>query len=127
MAIIRIMEESEAGGRVKQIFEEIKTLLQVPFVPDLFRALGSKPEQLEAVWAQVKGLYGSGRLDVKTKILAALAVAAVQRNGYFVKAYSIALKRLGVSDEELFELLNLAGLAAALNTLASGLDLEPEL
>ena len=72
MAIIRLMEESEATGKVKGIFEEIKTTLQVPFVPEIFRALGFKPDRLEAVWTQVKGLYGSGCLDVKTKLLAAL-------------------------------------------------------
>lgn len=127
MATLRLMEESEATGRVKALFEEIKATLQVPFVPNLFRALGKKPDQLEAIWAQVKGLYGSGCLDVKTKSLAALAVAAAQRSPYFVKIHSIALKRLGATDEEILELLNLAGLAASLNTLASGLGLEPEL
>ena len=127
MATIRIMEESDAVGKVKALFEEIKATLQLPFVPELFRALGTQPERLESVWAQVKGLYGSGRLDVKTKLFAALAVAAIQRNAYFVKIHSIALKRLGASDEEILELLDLAGLSTALNALVSGLDLEPEL
>ena len=86
MAIIRLMEESQATGRVKGLFEEIKKTLEIPFVPELFRALAARPEQLEAVWIQVKGLFGSGSLDVKTKVL-----------------------------------------AAGLNTLATGLGLEPEL
>jgi len=127
MATIRIMEESEAAGKVKAIFEEIKAVLQVPFVPEIFRALGFKPDQLEAIWTQVKGLYGSGCLDVKTKSLAALAVAAAQRSSYFVTIHAIALKRLGASDQEIAELLEVASLATALNTLASGLGLEPEL
>ncbi len=127
MATIRIMDESDADGKTKALFEEIKATLQLPFVPELFRALGANPKQLESVWAQVKGLYGSGCLDVKTKLLAALAVAAAQRNSYFVKIHAIALKRLGASDEELSELLQIAGLSTALNTLVSGLDLEPEL
>ena len=127
MAIVRIMDESDAVGKVKVLFEEIKATLQLPFVPELFRALAPKPERLESVWAQVKGLYGSGCLDPKTKLFAALAVAAVQGNSYFVKIHSIALKRLGASDEELSELLQVAGLSAALDTLVSGLDLEPEL
>lgn len=127
MATIRIMDESDANGKVKQLFEEIKATLQIPFVPELFRALGGNPEQLELVWRQVKGLYGSGGLDVKTKLFAALAVAAAQRNTYFVRVHTIALKRLGASDEELSELLQAAGLATALDTLVSGLDLEPEL
>ena len=127
MAILRLMDESDATGKVKAIFEEIKAALQVPFVPELFRALAFKPERLEAVWTQVKGLYGSGTLDVKTKLLAALAVAAVQHNAYFVKIHAIALKRFGVSDEEILELLDVAGFAAELDVLVSGLDLESEL
>lgn len=127
MAIIRIMEESEATGRVKEIFEEIKATLRIPFVPEIFRAFGPKPDQLEAVWAQVKGLYGSGSLDVKTKSLVALAVAAAQRSHYFVKIHAIALKRLGTTDAEIGEALETASLATALNTLVSGLALEPEL
>ncbi len=127
MAIIRLMEESQATGRVKDLFEEIKSTLEVPFVPELFRALAARPEQLEAVWAQVKGLFGSGSLDVKTKVLAALAVAAAQRSPYFVAIYAVALKRLGATDAEIAELLEIASLATGLNTLAAGLGLEPEL
>jgi len=127
MATIRIMEESEATGKAKVIFEEIKATLQVPFVPEIFRSMGFKPDQLEAIWTQVKGLYGSGCLDVKTKLFVALAVAAAQRNSYFVKIHAIALKRLGANDEEVAELLEVASLATALDTLVSGLGLEPEL
>ena len=127
MAIIRLMDESDAAGRVKEIFREIKETLQIPFVPDLFRALASRPAQLEAVWAQIKGLVGSGALDVKTKALAALAVAAAQRSTYFVAIHSTLLKRLGATDEEIAELLEVASLSTALNTLVSGLGLEPEL
>lgn len=126
MAIIRLMDETLATGKVKQIFEEIKSTLGVPFVPEIFRALGMKPDHLEAVWMQVKGLFGSGALDVKTKILVALAVAAAQRSNYFVTIHSVALKRLGVTDEEIAELLEVASLSTALNTLVSGLGLEPE-
>jgi len=127
MAIIRLMDETQATGRVKQIFEEIKATLGLPFVPEIFRALGLRPDQLEAVWLQVKGLFGSGALDVKTKVLVALAVAAAQRSSYFVTIHSVALKRLGVTDEEIAELLEVASLTTALNTLVSGLGLDPEL
>jgi len=127
MAIIRLMDESDAEGRVREIFREIKETLQVPFVPDLFRALANRPTQLEAVWAQIKGLFGSGSLDVKTKGLAALAVAAAQRSPYFVAIHSMLLKRLGATDEEIAELLEVASLSTALNTLVSGFGLEPEL
>ena len=127
MAIIRLMDESQATGRVKEIFQDIKETFGLPFVPQVFRAIGTKPEQLEAVWTQVKGLFGTGSLDVKTKALVALAVAAAQRSSYFVTIHSVVLKRLGATDEEIAELLEVTSLATALNTLVSGLALEPEL
>ncbi|MBI3616296.1 MAG: carboxymuconolactone decarboxylase family protein [Candidatus Omnitrophica bacterium] len=127
MAIIRLMQESQATGKVKEIFDEIKNTLGIPFVPTLFLALGQKPDQLEAVWAQIKGLFGAGTLDVRTKTLAALAVAAALRSAYFVTIHAAALKRLGVTDEEIAEILEVASLTTGLNTLVSGLGLEPEL
>ena len=127
MSIIRLMDETQATGRVKEIFEDIKETLGLPFVPQVFRAIASNENQLEAVWTQVKGLFGSGSLDTKTKALVALAVAAAQRSSYFVSIHAMALKRLGVTDEEIAELLEVTSLATALNTLVSGLALEPEL
>jgi AhpD family alkylhydroperoxidase len=127
MAIIRLMDETQATGRVKEIFDEIKATLEIPFVPQLFRALANRTEQLEAVWIQVRGLFGGGAIDVKSKLFAALAVSAAQRCPYFVTIHSIALKRIGATDEEIAELLEVASLSTALNTLVTGLGLEPEL
>ena len=127
MTMIRLLEETEATGRVKQIFEEIRNTFQLPVVPQLFRALGYNPVQLEAIWTQMKGLFVGGVLDVKTKCLAAFGIAAVQGSPYLTQIYSMALKRLGVQDEEITELLQVAALTASLNTLANGLGLEPEL
>lgn len=127
MSIIRLMDENQATGRVREIFEDIKETFGLPFVPQVFRAIGAKPEQLEAVWTQVKGLFGSGVLDVKTKALVALGVSAAQRSAYFVSIHAIVLKRLGATDEEIAELLEVTSLVTSLNTLVSGLALEPEL
>ena len=127
MTMIRLLGETEATGRVKQIFEEIRNTFQLPFVPELFRALGYNPVQLEATWTQMKGLFVGGVLDVKTKCLAALGIAAIQGSPYLTQVYSMALKRLGVQDEEITELLQVAALTASLNVLANGLGLEPEL
>lgn len=126
MATIRLVQESEATGRVKEIFGEIRTTLHLPFVPQLFRALGNQPQQLESVWMQVRDLFGAGVLDMRTKCLAALAVAAAQQNAYFIQVYALVLKRMGAADEEIAEILEVAGLSVSLDTLASGFGLEPE-
>ena len=121
------MEESQATGRVKQIFEEIKSMLELPFVPKLFRVLGKDPDRLEETWGKLKELFGSGRLDVKTKTMVALAVAVAQGSDYFTQIGSAALKRLGTGEEQISELKEVAELIAVLSRLTTQLRLEPEI
>ena len=78
MASVRLIDEAEASGKVKVIFEEIKSGLGIDFVPNLYRAMASNPDYLEANWRRVKAIMvASGRLDRMTKEIVAVAVSAV--------------------------------------------------
>ena len=78
MASVRLIDESEASERVKVLFEEIKSGLGIDFVPNLYRAMASNPDYLEANWRRVKAIMvESGKLDRLTKEIVAVAVSAV--------------------------------------------------
>ena len=78
MASVRLIGEDEASQRVKIVFEEIKLGLGIDFVPNLYRAMASNPDYLEANWRRVKAIMvASGRLDRLTKEIIAVAVSAV--------------------------------------------------
>jgi len=127
MATIRFVEESQATGEVKAVFDEVKAMLRVPFVPQLFRALAVNPAHLVSTWDQLKTVMMTGTLDLRTKAIAALAVSAATRCPYFVSAHTAVLKRLGVTDAELEELMTVVQLAIGLNAYVDGLGLEPDL
>ena len=83
MASIRLIPEDEATGKVKAIYEEIKSELGIDFVPNLYRAMASKPDYLEANWRRVKAIMASeGKLDRLTKEIVAVAVSAVNACSY---------------------------------------------
>jgi uncharacterized peroxidase-related enzyme len=83
MASIRLVAEDEATGKVKAIYQEIKSELGIDFVPNLYRAMASKPDYLEANWRRVKAIMASeGKLDRLTKEIVAVAVSAVNACGY---------------------------------------------
>ncbi|QDP41994.1 halocarboxylic acid dehydrogenase DehI family protein [Radiobacillus deserti] len=46
--------ESEATGRIKEVYEDIKEVLKVPVVNFVFRALAHYPTFLELAWEQVR-------------------------------------------------------------------------
>src|SRR5262245_11904397 len=128
----RIAYENAAGGKSREVFDDIKRTKQLDFVPALWRALATNPDQLEAVWRQLKSLMhpeSAGRkskLDPKTRETIALAVSATNGCSYCVNSHTAALKKLGVDTETLGEILAIAGLFNMTNALADGYQIEPD-
>jgi alkylhydroperoxidase/carboxymuconolactone decarboxylase family protein YurZ len=78
MASIKMVDESEATGKTKEIFEDIRESLGTDFVPNMYRAMAVKPDFLETNWNKIKSvMQGPGKLDALTKEIVAVAVSAV--------------------------------------------------
>ncbi len=78
MASIKMVAESEATGKVKEIYEDIKDKLGIDFVPNLYRVMASKPDYLESTWNKVKTVViQPGKLDRLNKEIIAMTVSVV--------------------------------------------------
>ena len=78
MASVKLISEDEATGKVKDLYDEIKAKLGTDFVPNLYRAMASNPEYLEANWRKDQAVMSqSKQLDPLTKEIIAVAVSAV--------------------------------------------------
>jgi alkylhydroperoxidase family enzyme len=75
MSLFPLMDEREATGRVREIFDDIKRTKEIDFVPNFWRALANNPDHLERVWTRLKATMGPGKLDPLTKEIIALAVS----------------------------------------------------
>src|SRR5258706_13873518 len=110
-ATVRLVDENAAGGKVREIFDDIKRTKSIDFVPNFWRVLATSPDQLELVWTRLKALMhpeAAGRtspLDTKTREIIALAVSATNGCRYCVNSHTPALKKLGVEDAALGEIL----------------------
>lgn len=83
MASVKLISEEEATGKVKALYEEIKEKLGTDFVPNLYRAMASNPEYLEANWRKDQAIMSQcTRLDPLTKEIIAVAVSAVNACHY---------------------------------------------
>ena len=83
MATIEMIEEEDAAGRVKDIYEDIKTTFGINFVPNLYKVMAPNPAYLEANWDKVKAvMIESENLDRLTKEIIAVAVSAVNSCDY---------------------------------------------
>ena len=82
MSLYSTVDEKEAIGKVKEVYEDIKETKGIDFVPNFWKALSINPDHLEAVWQKLKVTMKPGKLDLRTKEIIALAVSIVNNCEY---------------------------------------------
>ena len=83
MASIEMIEETEATGKVKEIYEDIKESLGIDFVPNMYKVMAHRPGYLEANWDKIRAvMQQEGKLDTLTKEIIAVAVSSVMGCDY---------------------------------------------
>jgi len=132
IATVRPIDEHEATGKVAEIFADIKRTKNIDFVPAFWRTIATNPAQLEVVWTSLKTLMhpeaaGCGsRLDPKTREIIALAVSATNGCPYCINSHTAALRKQGMDQETLGEVMAIVGLFNMTNSMANGYQVEPD-
>ena len=124
MSIFKPIQESEAKGKVKEIYDEIKTTRQITEVPNFWKMLANDPNELDRTWNSLKDIMKKGALDPVTKELIYVAVSITNSCEYCIKSHSAAAKKKGASDEMLKEMFAVVGLANKNNKLVDSYQVE---
>jgi hypothetical protein len=68
LASIGMVAETEATGKVKEIYDDIMATHGIDFVPNMYKAMAAKPIYLEANWNRIKAIMQEpGKLDKLTR------------------------------------------------------------
>ena len=124
MPIFKPIEENKVSGKVKEIFEEIKTVRQITEIPNFWKSLANNPETLERTWTSLKQVMKKGTLDPVVKELIYVAVSITNGCEYCIKSHSSAAKKKGATDEMLNEMIAVVGMANETNKLVEGYQVE---
>ena len=118
------ISENEANGKVKEIFDEIKSARQITEVPNFWKMLANDPNELQRTWSSLKEIMKKGALDPVTKELIYVAVSITNGCEYCIKSHSSAAKKKGATDEMLKEMFAVVGLANKNNKLVDSYQVE---
>ena len=118
------ISENETNGKVKEIFDEIKSARQITEVPNFWKMLANDPNELERTWSSLKEIMKKGALDPVTKELIYVAVSITNGCEYCIKSHSSAAKKKGATDEMLKEMFAVVGLANKNNKLVDSYQVE---
>ena len=124
MPIFKPIQESEAKGKVKEIYDEIKSTRQITEVPNFWKMLASDSNELDRTWNSLKEIMKKGALDPVTKELIYVAVSITNGCEYCIKSHSSAAKKKGATDEMLKEMFAVVGLANKNNKLVDSYQVE---
>ena len=124
MPIFKPVQENEAKGKVKEIYDEIKSVRQIAEVPNFWKSLANNPETLERTWTSLKQVMKKGTLDPVIKELIYVAVSITNGCEYCIKSHSLAAKKKGATDEMLNEMIAVVGMANETNRLVEGYQVE---
>ena len=124
MAIFKMIEENEASGKVKEVFDDIKSSRGITEIPNFWKMLANDPNELERTWSSLKEIMKKGTLDPVTKELIYVAVSITNGCEYCIKSHSSAAKKKGATDEMLKEMFAVVGLANKNNKLVDSYQVE---
>tara|TARA_Y100000590_G_scaffold468889_1_gene653690 strand:- start:1233 stop:1523 length:291 start_codon:yes stop_codon:yes gene_type:complete len=93
MAIFKKIEENEARGKVKEIYEDIKNSRGITEIPNFWKMLANDPNELERSWNSLKQVMKKGTLDPVTKELIYVAVSITNSCEYCTRSHSYAAKK----------------------------------
>jgi AhpD family alkylhydroperoxidase len=127
MATVALVDESTSHPKVRAIFEDIKAVKKIDRVPNIWRALATHPDHLELCWTRLKAIMQPGKIDLLTKEIIALAVSVTNGCTYCINSHTAAVKKLGLDDEALGEVLAVVALYNAMNRLADAYQVEPDI
>ena len=118
------ISENEAKGKVKEVFDEIKSSRKITEVPNFWKYLANSPETLERTWSSLKQVMKEGALDPVTKELIYVAVSITNSCEYCTRSHTAAAKKKGATEDMIKEMIDVVGIANQNNKLVEAYQVE---
>jgi uncharacterized peroxidase-related enzyme len=96
---VPLIDEKDAHGRLAELYEEVKKATELPFVPDMFRLLSSRPDLLETVVVGYRAMFGEGALPRQIRELICAWVSRVNQCSYCVGTHNFFYQVFGGPPE----------------------------
>ena len=124
MTTFKPISENEAQGKVKEVFEDIKSSRNIEEVPNFWKYIANDPDTLERTWNSMKQVMKKGAIDEVTKELIYVAVSISNGCEYCIKSHSAAAIKKGATKQMLSEMIAVTGMANEANRLVEGYQVE---
>ena len=124
MSILKPITEKKAKGKVKKIYNDIKSKRKITKIPNFWKALANDPDTLERTWNSLQQVMQKGALDPLTKEMLYVAVSMTNSCEYCIRSHTKAAQKKGLTDKMLKELIAVVAMANETNRLVESYQVE---
>ena len=117
MSILKPITEKKAKGKVKKIYDDIKSKRKITKIPNFWKSLANDPDTLERTWNSLQQVMQKGALDPLTKEMLYVAVSMTNSCEYCIRSHTKAAQKKGLTDKMLKELIAVVAMANETNRL----------
>ena len=126
-AVLAPVEEAGAGPEVEALFAEIRAFYERAQVPAVFRVLARDAGYAADLWGAVRRAFADNRLTRRLKEALAFAVSLTTRSAFGTAFHLEELRRLGVSDLGIFEVVGVTQMFSSYTKIADTLQLPSDM
>jgi AhpD family alkylhydroperoxidase len=121
------MEPREPAAAARAVFAEILGFYDRTDVPVPFRRVAGDPGYLADLWGATRRTFDDNRLTRRHKEALAFAVSVTSRSAFGTAFHLGELRRLGVVERGIMEVLGVAQMFSSYTKIADTLQLEPDM
>ena len=101
-----LVEENEASGQSAELFDNIKEVMEIPFVPNIHKAVAAAPNALAGTWDVLQNVFLQTSLPMSLASMIMFSISAAKNCQYCSAVHQVTCKTLGVEEDTLAALQN---------------------
>lgn len=121
------LTDADAGPEAQAVFTEARAFYGGGEVPTALRVIARDPAYLADVFAAVKRAFTGRQLTRRHKTALAFAVSLTTRSPFGLAFHLGELRRLGVSERGIMEIVGVAQMFSSYTKIADTLQLESDM
>jgi AhpD family alkylhydroperoxidase len=125
--VLSPVDETCTAEPVAALFAEIRAFYASAEVPAPFRLVALDPGYARDLWEAVQRAFAPNRLPRPLKEALAFAVSLTTRSSWGTQFHGAELKRLGISERGLLEVLGVTQMFSSYTKIADTLQLESDM
>ncbi len=121
------VKEEEASNKVLAVYSEIREFYDREDIPQIFQVLARDAAYLKEFWSALRHAFADNQLTRRLKEALAFAVSVTTSSRFGTAFHVEELRRLGVSDPGVLEILGVTQMFSSYTKIADTLQLDPDM